>query len=277
MSFYWPANVQQYNNVWITTLVDWAGVISVGSNPQESIVGASRNLSDAVRHRIENNLNIPLRSETKPGQSHIEIDHGASLLYESYLEKLQDKQVKLLREIEQVSREKRAGYLTEFRANLDPVERRAENSSRAMVDFASIAINSSFIMNGGALVAIPAILEFSNDNAISEIGFIVPSILFVIGIVLSSITNYFAYRSANEEVDAHNEEASARAIVVQDSYYPLDNSQENQEKIEALREGSNKKFKRSAQFGNAGVLTFVFSVVFFVGGVLWVIASLSLA
>lgn len=274
-TYAWPANIAKDGAKWITSVVDWPNIASVGNSAQDSLLAAMQHLSDAIRDRISNDLKIPLPSELKPGQVQIPIDNDATARLEAYLERIQEKRLRRLSEIEQANRAKRESFLTEFRTNMEPAERLRDQCNLGAVDFASIAIKATFVMNGGALVALPAILQFADKGRISTQSLLVSVILFVVGIVLATITNFLAYKSMLVASDGHENEVSARAVEVIEWYYPSEDPTPNQAKIKTYRADAQDKFKWAQRLANLGVLGFGLSAVAFIIGVAIIIHGLN--
>jgi len=263
----WPANVAKHDADWITSLVDWPELESRGESVQASVLTASQDLSDAVRGKLEEDLSIPLPSELKPGQVQIPVDADAAARLDAYVQHAQKSRLKRFAEIEQANREKRASFLSEFRANLASVERVQEHADRSAVEFAIIAVKSCYILNGGALVVIPAILQFAEKGTVSKVSLLAATVLFVVGIFLAALANYLAYRSMFRAGEGYGEEISARATDVRIAYYPPEDPSEDQANIKSYRTKSERYFKESKRLADWGVGTFSLSVLTFLIGV----------
>ena len=263
----WPANIAKSNAGWVTAVVDWPGIMVVGADPQTSILSAAAALSNAVRERIRNRASIPLPSELKPDQLQIPIDGDATALLENYLEETHEKRLRRLSEIEQANREKRASFLSEWRVNMDTVERLRDRADQSASEFALAAVKTSYLLNGGALVAIPAILQIGHAGTISKPSLMAATISFVVGIIFSVVTNFLAYRSLFKAGEAHGYELNARATEVKLAYYPPENPSKDQAEIKDLRGKHETVLAQGRRLAEVGVGGFGLSVLAFLVGV----------
>lgn len=267
MSTYsWPANLAKNEAGWITSLVDWPEIAAIDNSAQASVLTASQNLSAAIQDRLSKGLKIPLQSELKPGQVEIVVNTDTSAQLDSYLENMQEKQLKRQSEIEQINREKRAAYLTEYRINLDSVERLRDHADQGAIEFASIGVKSIYVLNGGALVAIPAILKFTQGGTISK-GYVVAAVIFfVAGILLAAAANYLAYRSMFQAGAGHAKEMNARAVEVSNNHYPPEDPSISQAKIKESRSEHDDLLLRANRLADKGVVVFGTSFLAFLAG-----------
>ncbi|HEY8593989.1 MAG TPA: hypothetical protein VIL84_01995 [Devosiaceae bacterium] len=273
--YYWPANLTKSPAGWVTSLVDWPNIATVEATPQESVASAVETLSLQISDRIRDDATIPIPSELKPGQIQIPADALTSAKLDAYVKKQNEKHLRNAFQIEQANRERRSIYLSEFRINLEPVERLRGQADDAAVKFASIALNSSYILNGGALVALPAILQFTENGTIDP-GRIATSVwFFVAGIAFAAITNFLAFHSVMQAGEGHNYEIAARAIDVRIAHYPPDDIQIHQADSALSRDSSKKKLGSATTISRFGVTSYILSILSFLFGVCIIVRSLS--
>lgn len=263
----WPANVANHQSRFVASLVDWPGIIGSGPTVNDAVIDTMGKVSDSVRQRISDRVKIPAPSELKPGQIQVPLDDDANARLEAYLDEIKDKSLKKSLEIDQANRDKRAAYLTEHRINLEPVERQAQQADHGSIEFASIALKAGYVLNGGGLVAIPAILKLAEGQTALDTLLLSSVVLFVIGIVLTCAANYFAYRSMFVAAEGHVKEIEARVIIVADIYYPPKDPSSRQQSVLESRAGSQSKLNSARISADIGLRCWAASVFLFIAGV----------
>ena len=89
--------------------------------------------------------------------------------------------------------ERRLAYLEEYRTNIEPVQRDITEANRATVDFALTGIKSLYLLNGGAIIAVPAFAGVSERLSIDSLGTAIAC--FAVGLFTAALTNLLAYLS----------------------------------------------------------------------------------
>lgn len=80
--------------------------------------------------------------------------------------------------------EEREHYREEWRLNVASLDEDIRTSDQAAIGFAHLGLKSALMLNGGALVALPAFTAlFSIDVVDSENGLVVAIIFFVLGLI----------------------------------------------------------------------------------------------
>lgn len=274
-TYAWPANLTKNEKGWITTFVDWPDIAAIKASAQDSMLEASEQLNNEIEHRLEQKAHIPAPSEVKPGQIQIPASSRVNHLLDALIQKENEKQLQNLAQIEHANREKRSSYLTEYRMNLDSVERLRDQADEAAIKFATIGINFNYFLNGGALVALPAILQFAEKGSVNLESLNFAMWLFVAGIVLAGLTNFLAYRSVIKAAEAHSEEINARAMDVSLAYYPPEDPSERQTEAASKHTTSKLLLGVARTTANWGILTFAVSNIFFLVGLSLIIWSVS--
>lgn len=263
----WPANIAKHNTGWITSLVDWPDLVVVKPTPQESILSTTKALNDEIIRRLKDDEWIPAPSDTKPEQIKIPANSNVNAMLDAYVQHEQHQQFQNLSEIERANREKRAAYLAEFRTSLEPVERRGERADQAAIEFAAIGIKSNYLLNGGALVALPAIMQFAEKGAVNWNLLFWSVWLFVLGMATAAATNFFAYRSVMLAGEAHGHEQTARANSVKLDYYPPEDPSKMQGEVASARSKHEDLLASARKTANFGVVVHGLSIAFFMAGV----------
>ena len=166
-------------------------------------------------------------------------------------------------ELQQVYDRRRA-YLTDFRMYNESAARMFESCYEAETEFAKIAIRFCYILNAGGLIAVPAIVEILSPEKVSVL--LWPAVLFAVGVLLSTTTNYCAYRSTNLAVEAWTHESTARAKETFQAYYPREKATQGNE-IENERGSYKRKLSSSRSWVTIAVVAFVLAIMAFLSGV----------
>ena len=94
-------------------------------------------------------------------------------------------------------------FLERWRTDVEPLHEGAERSREMAFGFAQTAIRSMFILNGGALVAVPAFAELVGTAFQENPTAFLPSGLgFVTGLILIAITTVLAYTSMDADAES---------------------------------------------------------------------------
>lgn len=259
----WSANVVKIGEKWFASLIDFPGLGVVGDTRDEALLSASRVLSDAVRETIAAGQAFPRKSEPQPGQELVPLDEDAL----SRLSELRAALIHRQREHEQLQREKEQVYLMEHRLNLEPIERLQSQTNQAATHFASMAINFGYLINGGALVAIPAIIQFSEKGTLNKSSIVASASFFALGIILSAVTNLFAYRSMYSASEGHQKEMEARTLDVWDKHHIPSDWAARRQRAGEIRANSDNEFASARTSANIGVGIFMASIATFILGI----------
>jgi len=271
----WPATVHPTEKGVFLSFTDWPDLAPVGDNVNEAVLNGGEMLSAAVMQRIRHGADIPAPSDLGPRQLPIPINDAATAQLNRAIKDQQLKEFREQSELEQLQRERRSAFLTEFRANLEPVERSIERADAGAQEFAVVAVKTCYLLNAGGLVAMPAILQALSVKDPSEISLFWPSVIFAFGILVAAITNFLAYRSLFEAAGAWGSESSARAQEVSGSYYPPNETEKHAEAVAQHRVDFEIKIKSANRLANAGLAFFAISMASFLIGLGVTIAKLA--
>ena len=266
-TYSWPASIAIVDGEFILTFSDWPDIAVSGTSVQELILSATDKLSSAVLAQIRAGGAIPQPSDLGPRQTPIAIDAETAAHLDSYLEERQIRIFRQNNEVLEFYRNRRAAFLAEHRASIDPIERLIERMDAAARDFASIGIRFCYILNAGGLVVIPAIMEILPDAKIEGSLLLWPAGSFGLGVLLAAVTNYLAYISTTKASEAWSYESNARAKECSAAYYPPENQATHQGEIEAERASFKIKLGRAQFYANIGICTFVGTIFAFLAGV----------
>lgn len=85
------------------------------------------------------------------------------------------------------------GFLEDLERKVNPLVNEANESVKIAVSYAQIGLKWGFLLNGGALVALPAIVGTIPD--ISSCSIKAAAILYIIGLALCAICSLAAYKN----------------------------------------------------------------------------------
>lgn len=156
-------------------------------------------------------------------------------------------------------------FLEEWRTNLTPLQNSIASADRAAVDFSLAGLKSMFILNGGALIAVPAFVEILDLGPEAFGSLVDASVLFVSGLVecvLANLTAYLSMREAGLGLVATTE---SRAAMLKRVYTgdPKGDLAAKEAREEAKADRLGKKARRLADIG---LVLFFFAFSAFIGG-----------
>ncbi len=110
-------------------------------------------------------------------------------------EKTGDKATNLKQQTREFFTAERLAYFERWRLHVEPFEADRKAWIRYAVEYAQMAIRTGFLLNGGALIAVPAFAKFLGDGLWVR-GSVWPKlmiVLFVIGMVLFTLATILAF------------------------------------------------------------------------------------
>lgn len=155
------------------------------------------------------------------------------------------------------------------RWKLDVVSKEKLNATAAKeaLAFAQSALRSCFLLNGGALIAFPAIAKFLQiDPELDNKIIVLPIILFIAGLTASSISNFFTYLALAKNAERNWSDREINALRLNAEHNPKtkpDNYDEVIENLQTTRENENNS---SGRFALVALILFVISILSFIGG-----------
>ena len=204
----------------------------------------------------------------------IDIDAATSAQLNRYLKEQKLEHIREPNDLWESIQLQRAAYLTEHRANIEPIERICENADRGANEFASIGVRFCYVLNAGGLVVIPAIMELLPETPVERPSMLGPAVLFACGILLAAIANYLAYHSQFKLGKSWSDELNARAKEVGGKYYPPNDQAAHQAEIGRYRLGHKKSLESANSCRHWGIGAFICSIILFIAGVGYAICGI---
>ena len=161
-------------------------------------------------------------------------------------------------------------FLERWRTDVVPLHEAAERSRDMAFGFAQTAIRSMFLLNGGALVAVPAFAELVGTAFQENLTvFLLSGLGFVTGLILIAITTVLAYTSMDADAEAIRQEQEVVKINLNRSENPksyTDEVKKRQSEAEVARQRVDRlsvKLRAWALWLGVGSMgAFVFGTVF---------------
>lgn len=158
-------------------------------------------------------------------------------------------------------------FLEHWRTELAPIEGRSAQANRAGNDYALAGIKSGYLLNGGAVIAVPAFWKLLEQPSGEDQLFVIVAVaIFVIGLIFCVIGNFLAYLCLTNAGLAHVKNLESRALDVREAYYP---SKDKESLIAVQRitnEQREKIFERAMKQKFWAQIIFISSITCFVLG-----------
>ncbi|MCH9052631.1 MAG: hypothetical protein IIA72_16415 [Proteobacteria bacterium] len=168
--------------------------------------------------------------------------------------------------------ERRLAFLEEWRTNLTPIQESIASADRGAIDFALAGLKSGFLLNGGALIALPAFIEIFKLKPGDADLFVFAAIPFALGLITCTVANFLGYKCANTAISAQEEARSWRALRVTEQYYPSKDRVSTAKTVKISQDKSDKLFLKARKEENIGQKFFIVSISLFVIGVVYSLA-----
>jgi len=151
----------------------------------------------------------------------------------------------------------------EWDASLGPHREARKSASEAAVSFAQLGLKSCLLLNGGALIALPAYVSL--DDACQGPLIVLAAASFVAGLVAGAIATLFAYQTMVFQTLALSHLEAESAFRVRAQYHPPEAVVELEKAAEQEREAQGV-VARSERCRLAGVACYLVTTGGFVCG-----------
>lgn len=272
-SFSWPGDVITTKDGILITLRDWPGVYGVGKSVFEAMGSTATSLNTAVEQRVNAGREIPTPSDVSPNQIPIPLLPQGQAVLVGYMEEHDRQRLQDQMTMENLARERRSAFLVEFRTSLEPVERVAGREAEGALQHALLGIRTVYLLNGGGLVAIPAILKIISNDPLPGTFLAWAAGVFILGVLFNALANLNGYVAFLSAFEAANLDQHARAKSVEGHYYPPKDMTKHQADVLQHEIDAEKKRKCAYQRSQRGLIAWVLSLISFFVGV--ILASIS--
>lgn len=170
----------------------------------------------------------------------------------------------------------RNAFLDQWRTELFPVDAQIALAAKSATSLALTGLRSGYLLNGGALIALPAFIEIFNKLKPGDTDlFIFAATPFVLGLITCTVTNFLGYKCVRTAASAQEEVRSWRALRLTEQYYPSKDRVSTAKTIKLSQSKSDVLFLKAIKEENTAKLFFIASLSLFVIGVvssllLWV-------
>lgn len=135
-------------------------------------------------------------------------------------------------------------FLRDWEASVPPIERKGQEADRGAVDYSLLGIKSAFILNGGALVVLPALTPVFGINTTCNKGLLIwAAAIFMVGILFAAATTALSYFTMCYQGAMHFWSREKMAFIVIGLYYGhLEDGGERERKRDAaaVKEAENQ-------------------------------------
>lgn len=162
----------------------------------------------------------------------------------------------------------RNAFLDQWRTELAPVDAQIALAAESATSLALTGLRSGYLLNGGALIALPAFVEiFKKLNAGDAGFFIFAAIPFVLGLITCTAANFLGYKSVDTAGTAHHEVRNWTALRIIEQYYPNKDRVSTAKTIKNSHDKSDTLFLEARKDESGARKLFISSLVFFIVGV----------
>lgn len=164
-----------------------------------------------------------------------------------------------------LSIEGRLTFLEEWKTNLTPIQNAMTLADRAAIDFGSAGIKAGFLLNGGALIAVPAFVEILKPGPPAFGSLIYAIGLFVGGLLLCVAVNLAAYLSMRVASVGLVARIDARSAMLH-RLYTGDPTGEHKTRETEKDAEADSRAKRADRITNVGLILYLLTIAAFIGG-----------
>ena len=162
----------------------------------------------------------------------------------------------------------RNAFLDQWRTELAPVDAQIALATESATSLALTGLRSGYLLNGGALIALPAFIEIFNKFKIGDTNlFVFAAVPFVLGLIMCAVANFLGYKCVNTASSAHLEARNWRALQVTEYYYPNKDRVSTAKTIKISKDKSDDLFRNARKEENIATIFFIASLFLFVIGV----------
>lgn len=157
-------------------------------------------------------------------------------------------------------------FLRRLEADAKPLFETKERSREFAFQFSRDAIRTGFLLNGGALVALPTFGSLLGDIKATA-GLFVGSVgTFVLGLVLISITSMLAYLALGKDVEVVEHRLRACRIRANNDFKPEGDQEKVKKEIAGLEAQADEGYADGKKLGDVALYCGIGSLISFVVG-----------
>lgn len=167
----------------------------------------------------------------------------------------------------------RNAFLDQWRTELAPVDAQIALATESATSLALTGLRSGYLLNGGALITLPAFIKIFELKPGDTDLFVFAAIPFALGLITCTVANFLGYKCLNTAISAQEESRSWRALRVTEQYYPSKDRISTAKTIKISQDKSDELFRKARKEQNIAQNFFIASLSLFVIGV---VSSLSM-
>lgn len=160
--------------------------------------------------------------------------------------------------------EEQMAYLESWRTDITPRHELLRDSNQGITAFSQAALRSTFLLNGGALIALPALGEFFHLENTANLTISIA--WFVTGLVLTTLATFCGYVSMRHEADRLDNAIEVVKITVNERHHPTKHTKDYEKLRNDAKTSEGIAQGRAHKWSLSGIGLFLLSVVVFVIG-----------
>lgn len=170
--------------------------------------------------------------------------------------------------------EKEFHYLERWKVDVVPFENYHIEASKAAISFAQTTVKTGYILNGGALIALPTFVQALSIPIYNHLTlYVIAIVLFFLGLISSGIANVFYYLALASISSRSLHRREAQVLRLNEQHNPVENKNDHIDKLNTVQAKVTKENKRSKilqyiAFASTSLAILAFSIGAIVGAYL---------
>ena len=165
-------------------------------------------------------------------------------------------------------------FLDQWRTELAPIDAKIALAIQSATSLAQTGLRSGYILNGGALIALPAFIEiFGKFEPNNTRAYTFSAIFFVLGLITCVIANFLGYKSVNTAAEAQEHARAWTELNLREQYYPSTDRMSTAKSVKLSKDTSDQLFGRAGAQSSSATRFFIGSLVLFTIGVGYVLLT----
>ena len=149
-------------------------------------------------------------------------------------------------------------FLDQWRTELAPVDAQIALATESATSLALTGLRSGYLLNGGALIALPAFIGIfkkleSGDTDL----FVFAAIPFALGLITCTVANFLGYKCVSTATLAHQEYRNWSALQVREQYFPSEDTISTAKTIKLSQVKSDDLFRKARKGVIAAQIFFI--------------------
>ncbi len=162
--------------------------------------------------------------------------------------------------------EKELHYLERWKADIVPVEQHVIEAERGAIAFAQTALKSGFILNGGALIVLPAFMQIFSVSDVASAYITITILCFTGGLFLCGIGALLAYLAMSVTEQRLGFSREIRVLRLNEEHNPSADKTQHTNKLEEAINKEKRFLNLATRLRAFGFLCMILALVSFAAG-----------